>query len=289
LNEKISKGFISLLAIKLSIVFLIVLVESCKKESSAETHLLKARENFLSVANSNIKKMGNIKLSKYGVNSLKTNSLSTNSELYTEDASILLYRTSIEYEPEISLGNDYYFGDLVRIPFTEIGVLYRDGSITDNISGDSEAIATFVMPEETAQNMLQSSLVEAKNYLKANGFSDNDLAQLLAADSEGPAIDESALIPTVMVLIAEQQNQDLGISQNIHSYLFNSAKASRIGACASNAFIGVDISAISIAGLYTEAGKKIVKTALRKAATRTLGWVGAAIFVYEFGDCMKWW
>jgi len=29
--------------------------------------------------------------------------------------------------------------------------------------------------------------------------------------------------------------------------------------------------------------------AAKKLATRTLGWVGVGIAVYEFGDCMNWW
>ena len=39
----------------------------------------------------------------------------------------------------------------------------------------------------------------------------------------------------------------------------------------------------------TAAGKALLKKAIRKVATRALGWIGAAVFVYEFGDCMDWW
>jgi hypothetical protein len=31
------------------------------------------------------------------------------------------------------------------------------------------------------------------------------------------------------------------------------------------------------------------KKLLTKVATKYLGYVGAAIAVYEFGDCMDWW
>ena len=31
-----------------------------------------------------------------------------------------------------------------------------------------------------------------------------------------------------------------------------------------------------------------LRRAIRKVATRTLGWVGAAWAIYEFGDCMGW-
>jgi hypothetical protein len=35
--------------------------------------------------------------------------------------------------------------------------------------------------------------------------------------------------------------------------------------------------------------KAAIKTLLTKVATKYLGYVGAAIAVYEFGDCMDWW
>lgn len=34
--------------------------------------------------------------------------------------------------------------------------------------------------------------------------------------------------------------------------------------------------------------KEIAKKAIRKVVGRTMGWVGAAIAVYEFGSCMNW-
>ncbi|NDK54759.1 hypothetical protein [Pontibacter fetidus] len=35
--------------------------------------------------------------------------------------------------------------------------------------------------------------------------------------------------------------------------------------------------------------RSAVKSVLKKVASRYLGWVGAAIATYEFGDCMSWW
>ena len=42
-------------------------------------------------------------------------------------------------------------------------------------------------------------------------------------------------------------------------------------------------------GLSSSAGKAALKKAIRKIASRVLGWVGAAWAAYEFGDCMGWW
>lgn len=47
------------------------------------------------------------------------------------------------------------------------------------------------------------------------------------------------------------------------------------------------------AGLILGSAKNLTQGALLKAAkklaTRTLGWIGAGIAIYEFGDCMEWW
>ena len=47
------------------------------------------------------------------------------------------------------------------------------------------------------------------------------------------------------------------------------------------------------AGLLIGSAKSLSKAALIKAAkklaTRLVGWIGAAIAIYDFGDCMEWW
>ncbi|WOC40372.1 hypothetical protein [Polaribacter sp. HL-MS24] len=49
--------------------------------------------------------------------------------------------------------------------------------------------------------------------------------------------------------------------------------------------VGIDAVVELLKGKVTKA---IAKKAIRKIASRTLGWIGAAIAVYEFGDCMDW-
>lgn len=49
--------------------------------------------------------------------------------------------------------------------------------------------------------------------------------------------------------------------------------------------VGIDAAVEFLKGNVTET---IAKKAIRKIASRTLGWVGAAIAVYEFGSCMGW-
>jgi hypothetical protein len=47
------------------------------------------------------------------------------------------------------------------------------------------------------------------------------------------------------------------------------------------------------AGLLVGSAKSLSRAALLKAAkkllSRTVGWIGVAIAIYEFGDCMDWW
>lgn len=49
--------------------------------------------------------------------------------------------------------------------------------------------------------------------------------------------------------------------------------------------VGIDAVLELFNGKVTRA---IAQKAIRKIASRTLGWVGAAWAAYEFGDCMGW-
>ena len=49
--------------------------------------------------------------------------------------------------------------------------------------------------------------------------------------------------------------------------------------------VGVDAIIEFVKGNVTEA---IAKKAIRKIASRTLGWVGVALALYEYGNCMEW-
>jgi hypothetical protein len=49
------------------------------------------------------------------------------------------------------------------------------------------------------------------------------------------------------------------------------------------------IPAGMIVGAAKDTSRKALLKAAKKLATRTLGIIGAAIAIYEFGDCMDWW
>lgn len=171
----------------------------------------------------------------------------------------------------------------------ELGVRYVDGSTSDNISNSQVLIRSYSISIDAAKQSLEPTLIEAKNYLRSKGLTDNDIDDLLTADADGPAMSESDLIPVVMQLIAEEQNQNAMASVKFSNVFIQSAYASQIGSCAGDALGISAITAVVNGGLYTKAGKALLKKAIRKVASRSLGWVGAAIFTYEFGDCMGWW
>jgi len=178
---------------------------------------------------------------------------------------------------------------LTAIKDTELEVKYVDGSTSDNISDSQDLITTYSISIESAKQSLKPALAEAKNYLRSKGLTDLDIQNLLIADEDGPTMSESDLIPAVMGLIAEEQNQNSIASLNFSNLFIQPAHASQVGECAGNAIGFSAIASLVNGGLHTSAGKKLLKKAIRKVASRALGWVGAAIFVYEFGDCMDWW
>jgi hypothetical protein len=49
--------------------------------------------------------------------------------------------------------------------------------------------------------------------------------------------------------------------------------------------VGIDPVIELINGNLT---KSLAKKAIRKIVGSTLGWVGAAVAIYEYGDCMEW-
>ena len=286
--KNFGKGLIGLFAIKLILFGGALLLESCNKDSMKD-ELRTTKETFIKSVN-----MGFISLNKLTLTQeiAKTQSSSTTKRSVRpqEDYAII----SIYSLPGNSYKNQTFpqtanLEYITTIDGTEVGVSYADGRSSDNILQSYEVVTSYQISVQAAQQSLQPILSEAKNYLYSKGLTDSDINELLAADSEGPAMSESDLIPTVMQLIAEEQNQQVARNSTFLSIFGAPAHASEIGQCAGDA-LGVSAIAGAIAGgLHTEAGKALLKKSIRKVAGKALGWVGAAIFTYEFGDCMNWW
>jgi hypothetical protein len=249
----------------------------------SDDKIIEAENSFKSTAFNSLYKLNNITLQNN-----TNNEFNTASRINGEVASIEVYLSNgTSSTPTIS--QNLTLNELVNIDNTDLKVKYFDGSESDNIANEQTLVNTYQISVSQAQQALEPTLIQAKDYLYAKGFTDSDIQFLLAADEEGPAMQESALIPIVMQLIAVEQNQNVASNVNYLSFFGNSAHASQIGECAGDALGISAIAAVIEQGLHTGAGKALLKKAIRKVASRALGWVGAAVFTYEFGDCMGWW
>lgn len=281
---RIKRGFILLFLLNLALFGITFIIQSCQSNDLfSNDKIIEAENSFKSTAFNSLYKLNNITLQN------KTNiEFNTISRLNGEVASIEVYLSNGTSSTP-SIPENLTLNELVNIDNIDLKVKYLDGSESDNIANEQTLVNNYQISVSQAQQALEPTLIQAKNYLYAKGLTDLDIQFLLAADEEGPAMQESALIPIVMQLIAVEQNQNVASKVNYLSFFGSSAHASQIGECDGNALGFSAIAGLAAGSLETSAGKAILKKAIRKIASRALGWVGAAIFTYEFGDCMGWW
>jgi hypothetical protein len=287
--KKFIKGYFMLIGLGISFFLVTLTIESCSNNGVLENNVRKqARNNFLNSANIGLSSLKTVNVKT--INNSKNNTqYSKSSSINTDLATISIYsqlgRGFTEFE---TLNNVASFKDLISIKGIEFGVGYVDGRTSDNILSTQVPINSYSISIESAKQSLEPTLLEAKNYLRLKGLTDNDIQNLLIADIDGPAMSESDLIPAVMQLIAEEERQNSISSLGFSNVFIQSANASEIGECAGDALGVSALAAVVDQGLHTQAGKALLKKAIRKVASRALGWVGAAIFAYEFMDCMGW-
>jgi hypothetical protein len=281
---RIKKGFVLLFLLNLLLFSITFIIQSCQSNDLfSDNKIIEAENSFKSTAFNSLYKLNNITLQN------KTNNeFNTASRINGEVALIEVYLSN-DTSSTPSISENLNLNELVNIDNIDLKVKYLDGSESDNIANEQTLVNTYQISVSQAQQALEPTLIQAKNYLYAKGLTDSDIQFLLAADEEGPAMQESALIPIVMQLIAVEQNQNVASNVNYLSFFGSSAHASQIGECAGDALGFSAIAGLAAGSLETSAGKAILKKAIRKIASRALGWVGAAIFTYEFGDCMGWW
>lgn len=163
-----------------------------------------------------------------------------------------------------------------------------------NLNAKINQVNTLVFTEEEKNATLQSSI----NVLNSQEIT-NDVIIEEFGDLTNPEIVLTALAITRIVDEAESGRNiiDLETGYNyctdtyIDLNLLNSnnhyySREPSVLDCAMDA---LGIPAGLLVGSAKSLSQKALLKAAKKLATRTLGWVGASIAIYEFGDCMEWW
>ena len=145
--------------------------------------------------------------------------------------------------------------------------------------------------ESQAKESLLSLLEDSKKLLLEYGIDDKILKEQFG-DENNPAIINLGMY--ILYINKQDSKQTLSEAGFNHFFSFstfadnNSSKdkdnESSIVDCAMEA-LGVP-SELILGGAKNLTTKAILKAA-KKLATRTVGWLGAAVAVYEFGDCMN--
>lgn len=130
--------------------------------------------------------------------------------------------------------------------------------------------------EEEAKEVLRPLIQGSKELFSVYGISESDFVEEL--DTEDPRI----AILGLALLSAKTNNNE--VAMNLSGLFVTSIYAQDAYDCALRA-VGIDAVIELFNGKVT---KQIAKKAIRKIASRALGWVGAAWAAYEFGDCMGW-
>ena len=139
---------------------------------------------------------------------------------------------------------------------------------------------------EKSKEILTPLVKGSKELLKSYGINESDFLEEFA-DLNDPRI---AFVGLMILSADKKKEKDNLASINYASFFVASAYATNMDMepdwydCMLRS-VGIDAVVELFNGKVTKA---IAKKAIRKIASRTLGWVGAAIAVYEFGDCMDW-
>lgn len=158
-------------------------------------------------------------------------------------------------------------------------------------SPSTRAQKSNISDEKEIKEILKPLLESSKELLHAYDFTDQEI------EDELGSLDNPEVILSAMLIVAmENQRKVETASMDIGGLFFNNLYAQRGPGyddaqqqsstydCALRAF-GVDAVIDLFNGKVT---KQIVKKAIKKIASRAVGWIGAAWAAYEFGSCMGW-
>lgn len=132
---------------------------------------------------------------------------------------------------------------------------------------NSDGTPSSVFDEQKAKSVLMPFVNKTKDLLISEGISEQEII-----DEFGSL--DSPELALVGIAIIETQNQQISESDS-----------PSVLECVARAFVGIKLHE----GFWSNfTNRRVLLRAVGKLATRTLGWVGAALVVYDFTDCMGW-
>lgn len=164
---------------------------------------------------------------------------------------------------------------------------------TIDANGNSIELCYPNSQEDEFEEALQPALVEAKNYFYSIGLTQNDLSEALEGQGEENLILAAAILTELNIndlAILNSNERELSLFFDF-TYAQSDAQSTpqwnrdRVINCISAA-LGVNelIGLVSnTAQLATAQG---VKQVIKLIARRYIGWIGVALAVYSFGNCM---
>lgn len=189
---------------------------------------------------------------------------------------------SIEYsqniEQELAL---FKFEGLVKTSIPKIQSIVVEQHNLSFSKNTSAVVATNT--DKEIREILMPMVTGTKELLATFDFTETDLSEEFN-DLEDPRI---ALIGLAVLAAKDETNNQTAM--NFANIFGKTVYAQDAYDCLLRS-VGIDavIELVNSKTIGSRAAKKLMKKAVRKIASRTLGWVGAAVAIYEFGDCMNW-
>lgn len=270
--NKFAKGMFAIITIKLILISIVLVIQSCTQESFVvDENLTVAKNTFLESIAKTRNKFNNVSVTK---NNLKITHLRKGNVL--PESSMFVKTTN----NNLDIGMDN-LGDVSdKLVEGEIELILNPSEI-DLLN---ERVIAIEVSEDDVEEALSTSINASKEYLNSYGFTESEISEILVGQ------DESLLIQLVHANITILNERE-GVANNMIDKKFidtlfgiQSAHAQitwgEVGGCAAAA-IGIDI----IHDLRSEtAGKKMTKKVLGKAFKK----VATKVASYLTGFGLAW-
>lgn len=263
--KKIKKGLFALFLFNLVLVSNVSLIQSCTENED----LIKEKKFDKTLENS-LNKISKIKITNIN-KSLSKSSSNLN----------YIYVLASEINKDYNLNESNKIGDFNNLLDVS---MENDLILSESPDSNLELVETFTMDENLVKEALNPSIAEAKNIIRSNGITDDEINQFLLESGAS----EEDLVPVVM-LVNSIDKGSLAKSQTNSSLFINSVYAQqdfdwdKARTCAIAA-LGLNVWDI-VRGASVQGFKAAFKVALKAIGPRFLGPIGVAITVAEWGIC----